>query len=503
MLDCEQDSRGNEGSDMKKIIGFVLTLFTVATLFAAARPSLDGRALVADSGSMPKGLFARTIGYLPGDSVAVTNPSTGSTVDVLILGAIDPSEGVAILLSPEAADKLNITKDSNVQVKITKRAGSLDEVASGAAIVSESDEPYSRDYDENPIEELDGARKAGKNGVTMKSLLDEPEDELTEDPDSMPVPPPAVVVELPKEESLEEPSEEEADAPVVEEPVVVVEAVSEETEDSPVVEPLDETYAMEDAADESEGELYNPFAVEENAEGEERVVFIDAPGNPAEDAAVVAEEPAADEDARLDDLAEMIKPGIDEEPIVAEDVVVEYVDDVPPDVVEPAPSEMVVLEDVPEEAVAEEVAEADSEEDGAYQPIVLVPAGENPPVAEEKADEPVAVVAKTVAPVSEPVAEPEPAPVAKTPETADFIVPTLKDLKKDSYYVQIASLGGTENVDGLLAKYCEKYPMVVVPLSSGKSYQVMVGPLTTDEYTVVQEKFRAFGFKDAFLRKIR
>ena len=45
--------------------------------------------------------------------------------------------------------------------------------------------------------------------------------------------------------------------------------------------------------------------------------------------------------------------------------------------------------------------------------------------------------------------------------------------------------------------------MVVVPLTSGKAYQVMVGPLTSDEYTVVQEKFRAFGFKDAFLRKIR
>lgn len=123
---------------MKKILSFVLTLFTVAILFAAARPSLDGRALVADSGMMPKGLFARTIGYLPGDSVSVTNPATGSTVDVLILGAIDPSEGVAILLSPEAADALQIKKDSNVQVKITKRSGSLDETVSGTAVLAET-----------------------------------------------------------------------------------------------------------------------------------------------------------------------------------------------------------------------------------------------------------------------------------------------------------------------------------------------------------------------------
>ncbi|MBQ4377829.1 MAG: hypothetical protein II821_01335, partial [Treponema sp.] len=123
---------------MKKITLFILTIFTVATLFAAARPSLDGRAVVAESGTMPKGLFARTVGYLPGDSVTVTNPATGSTIDVLILGAIDPSEGVAILLSPEAAEGLRIKPESNVQVKLTKRAGSLDENANGSAVLSES-----------------------------------------------------------------------------------------------------------------------------------------------------------------------------------------------------------------------------------------------------------------------------------------------------------------------------------------------------------------------------
>ena len=106
---------------MKKLISFLLSCLTLSVLFAAARPSLDGRAVVADENEMPKGLFARTIGYLPGDSVTVTNPANGSTVDVLILGSIDASEGVAILLSPEAASRLAIRKDSNVQVKITKR----------------------------------------------------------------------------------------------------------------------------------------------------------------------------------------------------------------------------------------------------------------------------------------------------------------------------------------------------------------------------------------------
>ena len=122
---------------MKKLILFVTTFFTVSILFAAALPSLDGRAVVADSGELPKGFFARTVGYLPGDSVSVTNPATGSTVDVLILGSIDASEGVAILLSPEAAERLNIRKDSNVQVKITKRSGNPDESVSGTAVLAE------------------------------------------------------------------------------------------------------------------------------------------------------------------------------------------------------------------------------------------------------------------------------------------------------------------------------------------------------------------------------
>ena len=135
---------------MKKIISLILTTFTVAILFAAARPSLDGRAVVAEDGEMPKGLFARTIGYLPGDSVTVTNPANGNACDVLILGSIDASEGVAILLSPEAADRLAIRKDSNVQVKITKRTGSLDENVSGTATLSDEDDT---DYNSGSVTE--------------------------------------------------------------------------------------------------------------------------------------------------------------------------------------------------------------------------------------------------------------------------------------------------------------------------------------------------------------
>jgi len=44
---------------------------------------------------------------------------------------------------------------------------------------------------------------------------------------------------------------------------------------------------------------------------------------------------------------------------------------------------------------------------------------------------------------------------------------------------------------------------VLVPLSTGTAYQVLLGPLGRDEYGTVLERFKAKGFKDAFVRKIR
>src|SRR5574344_1855827 len=124
---------------MKKNICIACFAVLCTGFLTAFSPSVDGRAVVADKGELPAGLFAKTVGYLPGDSVSVTNPTTGMTIEVLILGAIDPSEGIAILLSPEAAGKLGIKKDSNIQVKITKRAGQLDEAVTGTAILAHND----------------------------------------------------------------------------------------------------------------------------------------------------------------------------------------------------------------------------------------------------------------------------------------------------------------------------------------------------------------------------
>jgi hypothetical protein len=112
-----------------KRTGITLLLFLLSfSLFAASKPSIEGRAQVANEGELPTGLFAKAIGFLPGDSVAITNPAVGITVNVLILGTLEKQDEIAVLLSPEAASRLFIKKNSNVTVSVTKRTGAPDEV---------------------------------------------------------------------------------------------------------------------------------------------------------------------------------------------------------------------------------------------------------------------------------------------------------------------------------------------------------------------------------------
>lgn len=108
---------------MKKSLCYVLIALLSCTLFAlSVNPSMDGRAVVADNGVFPPGgYYGRAPGYLPGDTVIVTNHTNGFSIDVLILGSYDAYEGIAILLSPEAAEKLQIVKGKDVYVKVQKK----------------------------------------------------------------------------------------------------------------------------------------------------------------------------------------------------------------------------------------------------------------------------------------------------------------------------------------------------------------------------------------------
>ena len=167
---------------MKKLfltIGFV---FAAGILFTAQSPSLDGRAVVADSGVFPKGLFAKTVGYLPGDTISVTNPANAERVDILVIGSLDPSDGVAIMLSPEAAQELNITKNSNNLVKLTKRNGNADEIANGSAVIAPSSAESAAASEEKPLSQaIEEAMEIGiPVDVAEKQAVAKAEEELAD-----------------------------------------------------------------------------------------------------------------------------------------------------------------------------------------------------------------------------------------------------------------------------------------------------------------------------------
>ena len=80
------------------------------------------------------------------------------------------------------------------------------------------------------------------------------------------------------------------------------------------------------------------------------------------------------------------------------------------------------------------------------------------------------------------------------------MIESLDELQADRYYIQIATLRDDENILEIVNKYGKKYPITIVPTAKGTK-QVLIGPVTLDEYGTVLARFKAYGYKDAFLRK--
>lgn len=525
---------------MKKLFVVILSVLLSGTIFTSFSPSLDGRAVVAPEGSMPKGVFAKTVGYLPGDSISVTSLSAKKTVDILVIGSIDSSEGVAILLSPEAAELLGLSKDANNVVKITKRSGQLDEAVAGTAviggkvendesdfepeeIVSESENIAGTEEDSDSVEEISAEKAEGEEKDDSAEETVEPEPVESVEAEENPAPETEIEPEVIDEsvphdsEDLENSAAESSEEAVHSEPLESADEISEEKvpskEDSLEPEKIDATDAPEeDGLSENSGEI--PVPVEEcpeevepdeklePAEGDElseSVEKIEATDEPAAeepepepekesvsvDGDVVSESPFEEESVSADELPEMNSEN--SEPVENErPEAVPYVDS--------------------ENVEAGPLSEENSEE--SYEPIVLVPAESNPP---ESAGKPVEVYKNEVSAKPADNAEnkeKERAAEGKKPGASKkslekYKVSSLKELESGKYYIQIAVLADENNLKNTVSKFEKQYPVTLVPLASGKATQVMIGPLGMDEYGAVLNRFKKSGYKDAFLRKIK
>lgn len=503
---------------MKKILSLVFAVFTVATIFAAARPSVDGRAVVCEEGEMPKGLFAKTIGYLPGDSVTVTNPANGTTVDVLVLGSIDSGEGVAILLSAEAAEKLLIKKDSNVQVKITRRTGSIDESVSGTAVLTEeSEENVSEPESEQNIAESEESQDSVEfeeaETPVEENKISESDSEITEC--ETPVED-TETVELENTEPVEENTEPEAESEVLEEKPEDIENENSEVFDADSFDEESEAPADEQKEDLSESveteELSEPE--DTNTENspepleEDNSEKIDAPAPEAQkepEGEIVDEK----EPENLETEEDSASPESFSEDI--ENAETETSDDITEDKEQSEHFESEALSEVENTEISESAPLAENTAAEEYAPIVLTPSALNPPetepetenenIEEESRDEPLKEVF-----VPEQADEKVESSVAKENAVGsgfESFVTTDAELKKGMYYLQIATLSNEENVANLTEKYGKKYPLALIKQENNNAYRVLVGPLNADEFGMIKERFESYGFKDAFLRKIK
>ena len=575
------------GPIMKKILSGVLAITLCASVFADSSNSIDGTISVAGRGDMPSGLFGKAAGYLPGDTVSITNPTTGITLQILNLGTLDASDGVALLLSQESAEKLGVVEKSDTQVKLAPRSGYFDQSVSGAAVLSRignEDSPKTEKVEEEiqvaevsdvvetpvmenstdvpdeniaaeevaeaPVENIAGEEVAEapvetessevadnsfletKNAVEQASPAEVHPEEIMES---------AVAEEITSEDPLfdneaasvthvsaedilvpEEPAAEIADSPVE----------SEEVAEAPVEEAFeaDELSPVEMEADESVPEV---VAVEPEAEIEEEASPVEEVAEaPVEEAFEIDELSPVEMELATDESVPEVAAVEPEAEIEEEASPVEEVAEAPveeafeADELSPVEKELAADEPVPEVAaeensVDEEVAEipaesevvaeafeadelepvasvvdtAESEpevaavetEDEDYSPIVLVPAE---PVPAENTLE--AVVEEKIEEVKPVMAE------VNLKSFTDYIVDSENDLRKNSYYVQFATLGDEKNIESTINKY-NKYPLILVPNGKG-AYKIMVGPLTVDEFGAVQAKFKSFGYKDAFVK---
>ena len=465
---------------MKKLFSGLLVFLLAVTMFADSKDVVEGVIEVADEGKFPAGHFGQAAGYLPGDSIFVSNPATGVTLQFLNLGTLDSAEGVAVLLSKESAKTLGLDKDKNVRCKLNMRYGSFDESVVGQAVIDESDAARMNDKKEN--------------AELAKADVEVPAEEKAAEP--------VAVEEIPAEtvEAVAEETVPAAGVPLIEEEEIAEETVEDipaETEEAVAVaveseEEIVEDYEMDDedfAGTKKAVEAPSPAEIAEVEEEKE---------NTAEE--IVTEEAVAEEAVAEEAVAEeaVTEEAVNEE-IIAEEVPAE---EKTASVVEES-----VLAEVETKPVEEEIVAEDEE----YAPIVLVPTEKVVP--ETTPAETVEIestmssreeTAVSVVPVAESAAENK-IEVAETrtasPKTSfeKYIVESESLLPKNRWYVQIASYGNVENIEKTVSKY-SKYPLNLVPNGKG-AYRVIVGPLNEDEYASVLKKFKAFGFKDAFLRK--
>ena len=171
-------------------------------------------------------------------------------------------------------------------------------------------------------------------------------------------------------------------------------------------------------------------------------------------------------------------------------------------------------EDFAEEEIAMEEYEEDFEDEDEYSAIVLVPVDSILPDSSsdtndyEEDFEDEEFIIKEIAEIpaeKDQIVSPLPLDVSTSisgkPDFSKYLVSSSGELKTGSYYIQIATYSADSSIQNVVDNYAKNYPITIVPLSMSK--QVLIGPLNVDEYAVVLERFKSYGFENSFMRLVK
>lgn len=484
----------------KTITKIAASVLFLLLFVSASKPSLDGRAVVAAQGELPPGLYVKSAAFLPGDTVLITNPAAKVSIEALVFASFSASDGIAVVLSPEAAKLLFIERGSNSIVQVTKNGGDME-----LSVLSKA-------YDALPLNE-------------------EPAVEAVDAAEDVQPEPPVEIAET-----------DEVPAEIVSEESALADAEPAESSDAAEI-------AETQAAESEQTSVFTPFAEQSTEEieqpqiAESDEVLPEPDEAPAEVAAApVAEEDSAEPEIPADSEDKNEETALAEaQPAETEDIPAE---EVPAEIAEseeaiPEPDETPVEIAAADEAPAESEEVVQEAEEPVNEPNVLIAAEDNPPENSESVfDEPIVetavandtgntetlpdyfahvqevpeeVSAEPVPAESVPVVETLPPPVtdskafaARNENLERYIIQNVREFGKGTYCIQLATYKDPANIAGFIEKYADKYPVRLASSEKiGGAYQVLIGPLNKDEYPVVLKRFVAWGFKDAFLREIR
>lgn len=510
---------------------FMAVLLLIVGTSVYAGSVWDGSVSTARYGYLPQtGMFAASNAFPKNSKVSVTNPSTGKTVDVVVIERLDDNN-LFLVLSSEASDSIGIRYGDIFYGNISEQ-----DITS---LRTEEELPYNPDPDVNPsassedysefalIQDYIDSELGGSDSTLLVPIVADPIEIIIQDeaidvvgtvekadneifeediPSIENMPMEEIYIGQPKNELLEpevvlikeqetvlEPETSEEDVPVS----------SGMSADVPVLVLLADVSGVlpKLPVPETDIPVFTSMGIVIVEEPEDGASLVKLPELPIIEVEVIEEEmplavTMADDVVPFEDIEEisyLLPELVDPDLISSPDVTVISTEETEPEIISS-------LEDTSVSDGVDLLADSGMEVE-----IVLEPSDLRPPVFSDEVKpeetEELDSVEEIVVLLDSVISE-----VLKPEETLINITENYnvtKVLAEGFYYLQIGVYREQYSALNLASRLGGIYPVTVLVSENVDvlNYKVMVGPLGQDESGAVLYSFKSTGYPDAFLRK--